>query len=139
MLAKPKLCSNCKEIKPIWKNHQGNRYCRQCWGLVKPASTPSLTKRTPLKQVSDKQSKLNTVYSIARKEFLSRPGNKCCQAKLVPECTGCAAELTVHHSKGRNKYFLDTTTWVPLCLPCHMYVETHPEDARALGYTDTRI
>lgn len=138
MLAKPKLCSHCKELKPIWKNNQGNRYCRMCWGIVKP-STPSLTKRTALKQVSDKQSKLNTLYSIARKEFLSRPGNLCCRAKLVAECTGCSQELTIHHSKGRNKFLLDTTTWVPLCILCHMYVETHPAEAKALGYTDTRI
>jgi len=140
MLAKSKLCTQCNEVKPIWKNDKGKRYCRPCWSLVKPTSKTSLlTKRTPLKQVSDKQSKLNTVYSIARKEFLSRPGNNCCSAKLVPECTGCSQELTIHHSKGRGKYLLDTTTWVALCIHCHMYVETHPEEAKALGYSDTRI
>jgi formamidopyrimidine-DNA glycosylase len=139
MLAKPKLCAHCNEIKPIWKNDRGTRYCKTCWSLVKPTSTTTLTKRTPIKQVSDKQSKLNVVYAIARKEFLSRSGNKCCRARLVPECSGCSEELTIHHAKGRGKYLLDTTTWKALCIHCHMYVETHPEEAKALGYSETRI
>ena len=139
MNAKLKICSACNKELPIWKNHQGKRYCRLCWNINKPTGPVKLSKPKAIKQVSDKQQKLNAVYSIARNEFLSRPGNKCCKARLVSECTGCTTELTIHHSKGRGKFLLDTTTWKALCLPCHMYVETHPEEAKALGYSDTRV
>jgi predicted HNH restriction endonuclease len=45
----------------------------------------------------------------------------------------------VHHKKGRGKYHLDTSTWLPVCRNCHEWIETHPEDAKELGYSETRI
>lgn len=40
---------------------------------------------------------------------------------------------TVHHTFGRNKYLLDTSTWLAGCWPCHDWVETHKNQAREMG------
>lgn len=79
-------------------------------------------------------SKVNSAYSQERKKYLSN--NPMCHAKIY-NCTNHATE--VHHKKGRGKYHLDTSTWLPVCRNCHDWIENNPEDAKELGYSETRI
>jgi hypothetical protein len=44
----------------------------------------------------------------------------------------------VHHKKGRGKYHLDVTTWLPVCRNCHAWIELNPIDAVELGFSDSR-
>lgn len=86
-----------------------------------------------MKKVSDKQARLNTEYSKIRRDFLAN--KEICHAKL--HC--CTLKTTdVHHMKGRGKYLLDTSTWLPVCRKCHMWIETHPEEAKELGFSISR-
>jgi len=86
-----------------------------------------------MKKVSDKQARLNLEYSKIRRDFLA--DKEICHAKL--HC--CTLKTTdVHHMKGRGKYLLDTSTWLPVCRKCHMYIETHTEEAKELGFTISR-
>lgn len=132
MQAKPKTCAGCGELKPIWKNHEGKKYCKDCWYRAEVPKTPA--QRRPMKPVSDKKDVLDVLYSKLRKEFLEKPENATCRAKL-PGCQGgFKQELTVHHTKGRGRYYLDTTTWVPLCMSCHEKVHAMSiEEAELLG------
>ncbi len=76
----------------------------------------------------------NREYSKLRKQFLSE--RSVCRAKIH----NCSIQATdVHHMKGRGKYHLDTTTWLPVCRNCHMWIETNPEDAKELGYSISRV
>jgi hypothetical protein len=137
MQAKPKQCAGCEELKPIWKNHLGKKYCKDCWYRVEVPKTPSSKK--PLKPVSDKKDVLDVLYSKLRKEFLNKPENATCFAKL-PCCQGgFKEELTVHHTKGRGRYYLDTKTWIALCMSCHQWVETHHEEAKEMNLSQHRI
>jgi hypothetical protein len=106
-------------------------------------SPPKPRTRTALKPMSAKQRGLTAQYSQLRKEFLLLPGNSCCHAQLplAPGgCKGCdSSYLEVHHKRGRGKYLLDTSTWVPLCHFCHAYLETHPEEAKLLGFSASRL
>lgn len=79
-------------------------------------------------------SKVNSAYSQERKKYLSN--NPMCHAKIY-KCTQKATD--VHHKKGRGKYHLDTSTWLPVCRNCHDWIETHPEDSKELGFSETRI
>jgi hypothetical protein len=77
-------------------------------------------------------------YTVLRREFLADPKNKCCNAKL-PGCTGSnPSNLTVHHTRGRGRYYLDVSTWMCACMSCHHWIEEHPEESRELGFTDSR-
>lgn len=87
-----------------------------------------------IRKVSSKMSKINSKYSKLRKEFLLK--HNICHAKIYK----CSLHATdVHHKKGRGKYHLDVSTWMPVCRNCHMWIETHPEDAAELGFSESKI
>lgn len=136
MQAKPKPCAGCGETKPIWKNHQGKKYCKDCWYKTEVVKTPS--QRRPMKPVSDKKDVLDVLYSKMRKEFLEKPENATCRAKL-PVCQGgFKQELTIHHTMGRGRYYLDTATWIPLCMACHRWTEEHHAEAKDMFLSQHR-
>lgn len=137
MLAKKKPCAGCGEPHVIWKNHEGNKYCQKCWFQKAPVKFPRQS--SPIKAVSDKRKPLDQLYSKMRVAFLSLPENHTCRAKL-PGCMHTTGlNLTIHHTKGRGRYYLDSTTWIPLCISCHSYVELHPAEALELGLSQTRL
>jgi hypothetical protein len=137
MQVKLKQCAGCNLDKVIWKNYEGNKYCKDCWYTSQVTKTPS--NKRPIKPKSDKKDVLDVLYSKMRKEFLNEPENATCRAKL-PGCLNVyKQELTVHHTKGRGLYYLDKTTWIPLCMACHMWVETHPKEAREMNLSLTKL
>ena len=132
MIGKPKQCSGCGESKIIWKNHEGEKFCKDCWYKKEPVKFPK--QKTPLKGKSDKRAVLDQLYSVSRQRFLSR--NPFCQARLE----GCTAHASdIHHKEGRSKKYLDVLTWLPVCRTCHQWIELHPIEAKELGYSKSRI
>lgn len=134
---KLKTCSSCGEDKVIWKNHEGEKFCKDCWNRKSPVNYPKKT--GILKLTSDKRKPLDLLYSKMRKDFLSKAENATCFAKL-PGCLNSLPEnLTIHHKKGRGRYYLDSTTWIPLCMTCHQWVEEHPAQAKELNLSQSRL
>jgi len=68
--------------------------------------------KSRLKPMSKKREKEIKEYSVLRKDFLSQ--NQCCQ---VESCERTSTD--VHHVKGRGKYYLDISTFMAVCRPCH--------------------
>lgn len=135
---KLKKCAGCGKDKVIWKNHEGEKFCQQCWHEKKPVKFPKQSKA--IKPVSDKKKVQDQLYSVMRKKFLMLPENSTCRGKIPAVCSGgFQQDLTVHHTKGRGKYYLDTTTWIPLCMTCHEFVERNPEKAKDLGLSFSRL
>lgn len=126
---KPKLktCSGCEQERVIWKNHEGEKYCKSCWAGIKYQGVKPKP-RSKIKPKSKKQEKLDVVYSQLRRVFLEKNPN--CQASL-PGCTRKATE--VHHKDGRQKNYLVIETWCASCRNCHVYIHNNPEEARELG------
>ena len=128
-MGKDKICDGCGEARVIWKNHERQRFCRQCWLRTNP---------TKINAVSKKKKGEIASYTVLRKSFLSQSSNSYCKA-AVQGCTGKDKDkLTIHHMMGRGKFTLDTTTWVTLCMNCHRWVEEHPEKAKLLGLSQKR-
>lgn len=98
---------------------------------LKPATKP----RTEINKVSTQQEKINRAYGILRGQFLSN--HKYCAAQL----DGCSnIATTVHHPGGRiGDKMLDDSKFVPLCVICHSYLETHPVEAKSLGFSESRL
>jgi hypothetical protein len=132
---KKKICCNCNTEQYIWKNDKGNKYCKKCWLEHSTNNTPLLRKTpTKIKAKSDKRSALDQLYSMLRNKFLSE--NSVCAARL----TGCTLVASdVHHKKGRGNYYLDITTFLPVCRSCHSYIELHPNEAKELGFSLNRL
>ena len=132
MIAKPKQCSGCSEMKVIWKNDQGEKYCKSCWYKKTPPKFPQQSMLLPAK--SKKRAVLDQLYSVSRQQFLAR--NPFCNARL----DGCTANATdIHHKAGRSKNYLDVLTWLPVCRTCHQWIELHPLEAKKMGLSISRI
>lgn len=133
MKSKLKTCSKCGKLKVIWKNVGGEKLCKTCWscqsgnkGIKKPTK--------PISPRSSKRVKLDADYSKLRMAFLY--ANPMCAAHLP----GCGVQATdVHHKRGRGKNYLAVNTWVALCRSCHSWLETHPKEAKALGFSEDRL
>lgn len=129
----------CQCEKLIWKNHEGKRYCRECWFKMKPtkplsrSTLPKLQK--PIPKQSDRRKKEQVLYSTMRLQFLKINPN--CVMNIKGLCTMKATEI--QHLKGRGKYYLDTTTWMSACHYCHSYTTDHPEEAIENGWAILRL
>lgn len=129
-------CSKCGNMRPPWRRVGRDVFCKTCSGVAiekTPIKKPTARRET-IKPRSSKRGKLDALYSILRKIFLK--DHPVCQANL-PGCQTAACE--VHHKRGRNKYYLDTTTWMACCHSCHVYIETHPDHAKELGFSELRL
>jgi hypothetical protein len=122
-----KICSSCNQLRRIWKNIKGERYCKVCWSKIQPPAV--IPKQTT------KRKKLDSSYSELRKEFLvSKP---MCQAHISGICQNNSTD--VHHMMGRGSRYLDTTTWLSVCRACHNWIELNPESAKQLGFSKSRL
>lgn len=52
-------------------------------------------------------------------------------------CLGVATEI--HHKRGRGVYLLVVKFFLAVCNSCHRWIETHPEEAKAAGYSEDRL
>lgn len=138
MKVKLKICDGCRTEKMIWKNHQGNRYCKYCWYKMNTV-TGNETKpmnRKPIAPRSTKRAAQERQYLKLRKAYLL--SSPTCKAKLPNICTQLATD--VHHKKGRMGSLLtDLSHFLPVCRPCHNWIELNPKEAKELGYSINRI
>jgi hypothetical protein len=49
------------------------------------------------------------------------------------------ATTDVHHKKGRGKYLLDESTWLPVCREHHDKIHANPAWAFEQGYLERRL
>ena len=129
-----KTCDGCGRQKVIWKNHQENgvrkRFCQECWSCqTKHSYKP--TNKKPLAPRSAKRAKQESLYSSKRKMFML--AHPMCQANIPGLCTSNSTDI--HHVKGRvGELLLDENYWMSVCRACHQWIETHPVEAKKLGY-----
>lgn len=132
---KKKPCDGgCGENQYIWKNHEGKRYCKQCWSayssVLKKEQIPTV-RQCPIPSRSPKRTKEEKIYQGKRIIFLSE--HPVCEMHL-PFCT--IQSTDVHHMEGRiGELLLDVTKWKAACRACHNWVETHPKEAIELGFS----
>ena len=97
-------------------------------------------KRTRINPISNKRKKQLSEYRKVREQFLH--DNKQCEAGLVFMAegieTGCTKTATeIHHkSKRRGALLCHTSSFIPVCHTCHMYLEGNKKLARKLGLLD---
>jgi len=92
-------------------------------------------KRTRLKPISEKRSAELKVYRTLRKEFLSV--NRMCEAGVTLEAAGIVCgcrkwSSEIHHTAKRRKNLNNVDTWMPICRPCHDWIEQNKSKAREL-------
>lgn len=131
---KLKKCNGCGLDKPIWKSHGKEKYCKECWYTKSPPKT-LVKQRSPINRISEKRKVEMSIYDKRRLAFLALHSN--CQASL----DGCSVKATdIHHKAGRvGDDYLNISKWLAVCRSCHSWIETHPEDAKTLGLSESRL
>lgn len=125
--SKLKMCAGCDELKHIWKAQGRDKYCKQCWYQIeKPKSIPPISVKRKVEM--DEYGKKRTAFLALHNQ---------CQAKLS-NCTGTSTD--VHHKNGRiGDNYLNISTWMAVCRTCHNWIELNPEDAKTLGFSNSRL
>ena len=88
-------------------------------------TTRGLKRNKPMNRVSDKHRKELKEYSKIRYDYFM----------LNHFCEICGNSATdIHHKARRGKNLNNTETWMPVCRPCHMRIESNGKWARENGY-----
>lgn len=101
--------------------------------LLRPIRTAKSVRppRKRIRQVSPKREKEGAIYRKTRKKFLR--DNPYCEA--VVKAAPCTIRATdIHHMKRRGRNYLNQDTFFPVCRNCHIWIETHANQARELGW-----
>lgn len=103
--------------------------------LIAQQKAKNQVPRKRVNPVSEKQSSLNEQYKIIADDYKKR--NPECKAKVSPNCTKDTADI--HHTRGHGKYFLDETTFLPVCRSCHIWIGDNHKEAEAKGLVFSRL
>lgn len=102
----------------------------------KPATPRAALRKTVIRKVSARQKARNITYSALVAEFKR-------QNPLCARCSAAGRETPTidnHHMRGKEGERLnDVRFWMPLCRPCHEWATAHPADAKAAGWSVSRI
>lgn len=138
-MAKIGICPLCaKGTRPVMlilgycQHHQQTgkvdvKTIQEVEAMVKAPKQPKrIAPRSAKKVEQDK------IYAVESKKFLK---DKECAIKK-PGCKKKAKH--VHHDRGRGRYYLDQSTWVPVCEPCHRDITDNSKQAIADGHSQRR-
>lgn len=88
-------------------------------------------KKVKINPRSKKMGKSMKEYNKLKDVFLS-------EHPACGVCGGIASQ--VHHKRGRiGKDLLDNEHWLAVCAPCHKWIEEFPEQAKEMGYSESRL
>lgn len=123
------LCAKCDDgIKKEVVGQRENTLCKSHYIAKKQSQRKPINKKSETRKEEDK------IYFAVRAVFLADNKNCACQ---LPGCTGKAKY--VHHTKGRDKYYLVIETWLPVCQNCHDIVEPSVEMAKRKNFSQDRL
>ena len=106
------------------------RYCRL---HSKKSVTPAVAE--PIKTLSKKREKLQRQYRKQVKEALAEDNR--CEVRS-PDCTGTASGFN-HRQKRSEKNLINKKNLEICCSACQIYIEQHPEWAKANGHQISRF
>jgi hypothetical protein len=87
--------------------------------------------RTPIKKRSEKMTRIMEIYKRKRVAFLRE--NPVCVVTGKPS-------TEIHHGKGRiGRDLLNESFWKAVSREGHTWIEEHPEEAKRLGFSYSRL
>lgn len=88
-----------------------------------------------MRKFSKKRAAQNREYLKVRYAYLMTSDH--CAARV----TGCTLTATqIHHKRGRiGELLCDTSYFLPVCMNCHEWIEKHPQLAKELGFSESRL
>lgn len=102
--------------------------------LLKQKEAAKLPRKKPNPQ-SDKMKERLKEYNARVKVW--KVENPQCKAKCNEYCTKDTDDC--QHLRGRGKYLMDESTWMPVCRSCHTYIGDHSKEAYEKGWALSRL
>jgi len=87
-----------------------------------------------MRNYSLKRQQENRRYTKLRLDYLK--DHPYCEAEV--QCCGLLA-TDIHHKKGRGVLLNATQYWLAVCRTCHDWVESHPNQAKELKLSVSRL
>lgn len=94
-----------------------------------PKKDREVKPRKPIAKKSEKRKVADIEYKKLNIQFLSE--NTMCA--IYPHLRATEVHHT-HCGKDRDKYYLDTTTWLPVSREGHNHIHNNPKEAREKGW-----
>lgn len=127
-------CRECVHDKARDKEDKAKIEAKREKQLLK-AKLKAQEPKKAMKRVSDKQKTALQEYNERVKVW--KVENPKCKAKCNSNCTGETVDN--HHRRGRGKYLMDESTWLPVCRSCHDYIGQHTHEAYDKGWSQSRL
>lgn len=126
-----KHCKVCnREFHPI---RTTDRHCSmKCAYSEKKRGPAKQIKRQPIAKVSKKRAVQNREYYKVKLDFMIHH----------PKCQVCHIKYSkdIHHKRGRiGDLLTDSNYFLAVCRSCHEKIETSPDWARKMGFSENRF
>jgi hypothetical protein len=124
------------EITRAWQQRSREKAAANAKPRAPLKRTATPAQRAAIRKVSAKRKAQNVTYSKRVAQF-KRDNPLCARCKAAgretPTCDN-------HHMRGKEGERLnDVAFWLPLCRPCHNWATDHPIEAKAAGWSVSRI
>lgn len=107
--------------------------CKGCGAVLrsKPEKESKPKNKKPIRHKSAKKESEDLIYKAKRIKFLKE--NPRCQVYPWLNATD------IHHKRGRGEYYLDESTWIAVSMEAHNEIESDPDWAYEMGYSELRL
>jgi hypothetical protein len=110
--------------------------CRDGTNIMRKLIPKKPKKR--LKPKSETQKKEDALYEKLKPIWRKNPKHHFCQALCKDHHIHTPALPYPHHIRGRGKLLNAIEFWLPICFPCHTFIEQNRAVARKRGWLSSR-
>lgn len=126
-------CLDCDYNGPLIAGRCPNDYKRFRASLKEK---PVLKPPKRINAISRTQRQKLAKYSLVRAEYLAEHGE--CEARISAICT--VRSIEIHHKAGKIGDLLTAPhNFLAVCSNCHDWIEAHPEAAKDMGFSVSRL
>lgn len=138
---KLKPCGICGDPKYLWVSQPP--MCRECNDMLKAIKVSVIEDMKPIKANKPKRIRIAACSKTRYSELAKyrRVRDRYFKDHPVCEYIGCnSQDVTLHHMRGRlGSLLTDKRYFKSLCLPHHQFVELHPDQAKQMGLSQSRL
>lgn len=129
-----KVCSECLHVLARQEKQEAKEADKRN-KLINKAKIKQQEPKPAINKVSDKQKVKDAEYNARVKVW--KADNPKCKANCNQYCTKETDDC--QHLRGRGKYLMDESTWMPVCRSCHTYIGDHSKEAYEKGWALSRL
>lgn len=134
-----KTCAWYEDGEPCINMCEGNTdFCGSHNAMQRKAARMKVKSKiqVPVKKITAEHARELQDYGVLRRIYLR--DHQECEARIASDCDGHSQEI--HHASKRGENLLKPDTFMAVCRPCHIFIETKmsAEERREKGFLITK-